>query len=292
MLLKRKWRFALFKFIGLLSLVRWYNILVVMLAQYLASVFILNPHEGFFEVLLNPALHLTVFSTAFIIASGFIINSFYDLEKDLVNHPSKVVFSRLVSQKTCLNFYFFFNTVGLISSLYVSKRVLLFNFLFTLGLWFYSHKLKKYAFLGNLSATLLTVAPFLVIVVLYDNINYAIFFYVSYMALIVFIREVVKDVLAERGDVIYGYHTLPIDLGRKITKRILYVLMLLSPLPPILLYIAHPLNNVVYYFGGAQLLIVVSAFWVYKARNKSDYQRINTLYKIILFVGILSIALV
>lgn len=263
-----------------------------MLAQYLAAIYVLNPGVPAMEVLADPYLHLMLFSTACVIASGFIINSFYDLEKDIINRPGSVVFSRLVSQQTCLNFYFFFNTIGMILSFYVSKRIMLFNFLFSIALWFYSHKLKKVVLVGNIAATLLTVAPFLIIVLYYKEVNFAIFFYVAFMALMVVTREIVKDIIAEKGDVIYGYHTLPVDLGRRRTKLILTGFILLTFIPPVLLYVTYAIGQVIWYFALSYLLLVVAGVLVWQAKNRTDYERINNLYKFLILSGILSLVLV
>lgn len=291
-MLNRKARLAIFKFIGLLSLVRWYNILLVMLAQYLASIYVLNPKEPPIQILLDPNLHLMILSSACIIASGFIINSFYDLEKDIINKPKTVVFSRLVSQQTCLNFYFLFNTIGMILSFYVSKRIMLFNFLFSIALWFYSHKLKKVVLVGNIAATLLTVAPFLIIVLYYAEVNFAIFFYVAFMAIVVLTREILKDITAEKGDVIYGYHTLPVDLGRKRTKWILTGFILLNFIPPILLLYTYQIGLVKWYFVTSYLIFIVAITLVWRAQRKADYELLNTIYKFLILSGIISLVLV
>ncbi|MDR9487874.1 geranylgeranylglycerol-phosphate geranylgeranyltransferase [Salibacter sp.] len=291
-ILNRRQRVALFKFFALLSLVRWYNILILVLAQYLASVFILNPDKDWLTVILDPKLFLVVLSSSFIIASGFIINAFYDVERDIINKPGEVVIHRLISEKTALNFYFLFNTLGMITSFYVSKRIMLFNFLFSIALWFYSHKMRKISVLNDIAAVALTIAPFLIIVVYFDNINYAIFFYVAFIAIIEFIREIIKDILGEKGDIIYGYHTVPIDFGIKKTKRLLYTAMVLTPIPPVLLYLTYAIDKVAIYFAAAIIMVMMSAVLVYRAKEQADFKVINTLYKIILALGILSIPLV
>ena len=79
---KRHKQIILIKVFALLSIIRWLNILLTIFAQYLAAVFILNPNKTYFEVLSNPKLHLMTLASAFIIAGGYIINNFYDLEKD------------------------------------------------------------------------------------------------------------------------------------------------------------------------------------------------------------------
>lgn len=291
-LFNRRQRYAIFKSWYLLSLIRWYSILTVVVAQYLAALYLLNDGQDKLELLLDPYLHLSVVATAFIIASGFIINSFYDLERDTVNRPDKVIFSRLVSQTTCLNVYFFFNTVGVVLSFYVSKKVMLFNFLFSVALWFYSHKLKKKAFLGELSAAILTLAPFFVVIVYYRAFSFDLFLYLSFIGLVVLIREVVKDILSEKGDIIFGYETLPIKIGVGQTKMILGLLMVTTAIPFGVLFYLQGFTLVMGYFFMGELLVIWSGYLLYKAQEKRDFELLNNIYKFLTIAGVLSIPLV
>jgi len=72
----------LHKFFSLLSVVRGYNILIVVIAQYLGSIFIFSPNKPPKEILLDPNLFLIVLASAAVIAAGYIINNFYDADKD------------------------------------------------------------------------------------------------------------------------------------------------------------------------------------------------------------------
>ena len=67
------------------SVVRGYNILVIVLAQYLTSVYILAHDKPLKEVLFDINLLLLVLASSAAIAAGYIINNFYDSEKDLIN---------------------------------------------------------------------------------------------------------------------------------------------------------------------------------------------------------------
>lgn len=263
-----------------------------MVAQYLAALYLLNDGINKLELLKDPFLHISIFATAFVVASGFIINSFYDLERDTINRPDKVIFSRLVSQNTCLNFYFLFNTIGVVMSFYVSKRVMLFNFLFSVALWFYSHKLKKKAFLGELSAATLTLAPFFVVSIFYRVFTFDIFLYLSFIGLVVLIREIIKDILSEKGDLIFGYETLPIKVGVKGAKRTVFLLMGLTVLPFGVLYYLHGATLVMAYFFVGELLVLVSAFLLQNSKTEKDFERLNSIYKFLLLAGVLSIPLV
>ena len=263
-----------------------------MIAQYLSALFLLNKGGSKLELLIDPKLHISIFATAFIIASGFIINSFYDLERDTVNRPDRVIFNRLVSQTTCLNFYFFFNTVGVVMSFYVGKSVMLFNFLFSIALWFYSHKLKKKAFWGELSAALLNIAPFFVVVIYYHIFTFDIFLYLSFIGLMIVIREIIKDVLSEKGDAIFGYETLPIKIGMKGTKQTIGTLMLMTLIPFGVLYKVHGVSLVMGYFFLGELVILISLFLLKNATRTEDFERLNTIYKFLTILGVFSIPLV
>ena len=76
--LSRRNKLVMLKFLSLFSVVRGYNILIIIIAQYLASIYILAPDLPAKEVLLDPNLFLIVISSAMVIAGGYIINSFYE----------------------------------------------------------------------------------------------------------------------------------------------------------------------------------------------------------------------
>ena len=77
--------------LSLFSVVRGYNILMICLAQYLSAIFILSK-KPFKEVILDGNLFALVLSTALAVAGGYIVNAFYDKEKDLIN-PADLLFS-------------------------------------------------------------------------------------------------------------------------------------------------------------------------------------------------------
>ena len=78
---------TMMKIISMFSVVRGYNIPVVVLAQYLSAVYIFAPHKRALSVVLDGYLFLIVVASSLTIASGYIINNFYDYEKD----PARVL---------------------------------------------------------------------------------------------------------------------------------------------------------------------------------------------------------
>ncbi|MGB5321830.1 UbiA family prenyltransferase, partial [Lutimonas sp.] len=140
-----------FKFLSLLSVVRGYNIAIIVLAQYLAAIFIFSPEQTLSNVIFNLDLYFLVLATMCVIASGYIINNFYDSKKDLINKPIKSKIDSIVSQKIKLKIYFFLNFIGVVFGFLVSWRAALFFSIYIFLIWLYSHKLKKYPLMGLFS---------------------------------------------------------------------------------------------------------------------------------------------
>src|SRR5690606_41497020 len=108
-MLSRKNQLLLLKTFSIFSVVRGYNIAVVVLAQYLASIFIFADDKRALVVALDWRLFLLVLSTSLAIDSGYIINNFYDSEKDLINRPNKSALDSLVSRTTQFSIYYLNN---------------------------------------------------------------------------------------------------------------------------------------------------------------------------------------
>ncbi len=284
-------RRSLIRFLVFLSLVRWYNLLVVAIAQYLAAYFILHHDAIWYHILLDWRLFLVVSSTGLIIAGGYIINAFYDVEKDLANRPQEVIVGRVLTKVFAIRGYLIVNGLALMLSLLIQKELFLFNGLFAFGLWFYSHKLKKKPLLGNFAAASLTVAAFFAVCVYYGFVNQVILVYAIFIMLITLIREIVKDLEAMKGDLIYGYQTFPVVYGIKKTKKLLYTLVLSSILPFWLLYIAMPLEGLLWYFGFCALMLTYTAYRIQRAVKPSQFTHINTGLKLLILTGVASIML-
>ena len=159
----------LLKFFSMFSVVRGYNILIVVIAQYLASIYIMAHDRPLGDVVFDLNLFFLVLASAATIAGGYIINSFYDSEKDLINKPIKTTLDRMVSQNTKLSFYFILNFMAAFMASYVSFRAVVFFSLYIFGIWFYSHKLKKLPIIGNLTSAIQTITPFFAIFLYYKN---------------------------------------------------------------------------------------------------------------------------
>jgi 4-hydroxybenzoate polyprenyltransferase len=302
-MLSRKKKILLMKVISLFSVVRGYNIPVIALAQYLAAIFILAPkHIRALDVLLDQNLFILVLASSLSIASGYIINNFYDADKDLINRPNKSMLDRLVSQKTKLNVYFGINffVVGL--SWLVSWRVAAFYSGYIFLIWFYSHKLKKFPIIGNVTAALLGILPFFGILLYYAKMDrfrsigleelQIIFSHAGFLFLLLLIREMVKDLENLPGDFVSNYKTVAVAYGEKVSKQIITGLALLTLFPIyILLEIASVgLMDIYLYLCIASLAFLVWQLW--KADEKAHFLRLHNLLKLLIVAGVFSIALI
>lgn len=288
----RRQKLLLLKFLSLFSVVRGYNVLVIALAQYLTSIYILAPASPVAKILFDPYLFCIVAASAIAIASGYIINSFYDAEKDLINRPTKTLLDRIVSQRFKLSTYFILNFVSVIIASYVSFRSVVFFSTYIFGIWLYSHKLKRIPFLGNLVSATLAIAPFFAIFVYYKNFQFVIFVHAIFLFLIILIRELVKDLENIKGDLIQNYKTIPVVYGEKSSKIIISFFTLLSFVPAYLLIAKFEVGHMYLFFYACVFLLLIFLFILWKSSTKTHYVILHNILKFIILSGVLSILLI
>src|SRR5690554_3324591 len=245
-MLNRKNKLLLWKIFSLFSVIRGYNIWLIALAQYLSAIFVLAPERRALSILLDPYMAVIVLATILSIASGYIINNFYDKEKDLINRPVKTKIDRLISEPTRLKIYFGINFMVFALALLISWRAALFFSGYIFLIWFYSHKLKKYPIIGNITASLLAILPFFAILFYYQKEElfnilhhkhkyFIIFAHASFLYLLILIREMVKDLENLSGDFLNNYRTIPVVYGEKTSKYIISSLIVLTLIPAYIL---------------------------------------------------------
>src|ERR1051326_6676290 len=79
---------------SLLRISRFWNLLIIAIAQYFTVAFLVDP-----KLLLDWHLAVLSASTMIIAAAGYIINDYYDVKIDLINKPERVVVGRGVSRR-------------------------------------------------------------------------------------------------------------------------------------------------------------------------------------------------
>ena len=288
----RKQRHILIKFFSLFSVVRGYNILVIVIAQYLTSVYIFAHNIPVKKVLLDLNLLMLVLASAAVVAAGYIINNFYDSEKDLINRPNKSMLDKLVSQNTKLSFYFVLNFSAIVMASYVSFNPVLFFSAYIFAIWFYSHKLKKLPIVGNIVSALLTIAPFFAIFIYYKNFDTVIFVHASFLFLIISIRELAKDLENMKGDLALNYRTIPVVYGEVTSKKMITFLMILTLLPLYLLITKFEIGYMTCYFYGAIILLIIFLSLLWKSTTKTHYIILHNILKVIIVAGVFSILLI
>jgi len=203
----------LFKILSLFSVVRGYNILFIIIAQFISSIYILSENNSIIEVVSDLNIWLIIFSSAFSISAGYIINNVFDSEKDLINRPLKTTLEKEISGRTKLVVYVFLNIVTLILAFLVSLKALFFFSIYIIGIIIYSIKLSKYPFVGNVFSVVLAITPFFAIILYYKNYSNEIFSHALFLFLIVLIREVIKDLQNFIGDFTLNYLTIHVKYG-------------------------------------------------------------------------------
>lgn len=276
------------KIFGLFSLVRGYNIVVLILAQYLTSRYILAPSSTFYEILFNLKLFYLVLATAFSTAAGYIINNFYDAEKDKINRPKKFLLEHLLSQQSQLVLYFLLNGATLITAGAASFKAILFFTVYIFGIWIYSSSLKRLFWISNLFATLLAIIPFFAVTIYFKNFESVVIYHASFLFLLILIRDIVKDLQNYKGDWVQSYQTLPIVFGNLKTKTIVSALIFLNSIPIYLLIQSHlGLMTYYFYFSIPYMLFVLVLLW--KGSTQKMYLWIHNLLKVLIFLGVIGI---
>lgn len=277
------------KIFSLLSVVRGYNILVLVFAQYLASIFIFSSEDNVTNVIFDFDLLFIVLASVCVVASGYIINNFYDAKVDKINRPIKTGLDSYVKQETKLSLYFTLNFIGFVFGFLVSFKAALFFAIYIFGIWFYSHKLKKMPFTGLLSATILTILPFFAIFVYYKNFSKIIFVHAVFLFLVIMVRELIKDLENIKGAIANNYQTFTVAYGEQKTKILCFGLLFLTLFPAIILFNYPELSYMKYYFYLALITLLFVAFYLAKSTHRKQYRFLHNILKLLLLIGVFSL---
>lgn len=271
------------------SLVRGFNILVLILAQYFTARYIMGFDRGGWSVILfDVDLHCLVVATALVASAGYIINNFYDAEKDRINRPQKYLLEHLNSQHSQLTLYLLLNMFAIVVASAISFRAVLFFTAYIFLIWLYSNTVKRLFWLSNLVAAALMIYPFLGLTLFFNNFTPEVFIHASYLLLLLLIRDLIKDLQNLKGDWVQRYQTLPIVFSVKLSKGVVSLLVV-STLIPIQLLLSRPLGLMRYYFLFSILYLAVFLLYFWKAADQKAYLRAHNAIKILIFLGVLSI---
>ncbi len=294
-----------------LKLIRFGNLLFIVLTQYLIRYFLFIP-AGAGLSLSDFSYFLLVFATICIAAAGYVINDVYDVEADKINKPEKRVIGKKISEKAANNLFIILNVTGVSMGFYLANLIghpgFSAIFIFTSALlYLYASYLKQIIVVGNILISLL-VALVILLPGLFDllpaitaenrGIQSLLFSllldYAFFAFLINLLREMVKDQEDIRGDYNTGIRSLPIVLGVERTSKAIFALALI-PFMAIIYYLYMYLfeNTVAVLYTLLFILGPLLYFLVQitSAEKKKDFSRLSLILKIILFFGIISIGL-
>ena len=306
-----------------LDLIRFKNLVIIILTQFLIKVFLINFYlNGSALSHLDFSIYLC--SLIAIIAGGYIINDIYDIVIDKINNPERIIIDKKISKTSALKIYYILNLIGISGGFYVSSQInkLYFGFIFVFfafSLFKYSRNYKTSFLIGNLQVAFLTALS-IITLALFDLIPsgikkengaemifYIILCYSAFSFITTLIREIIKDLEDIKGDKEVNANTFAINIGIKKTKKTI-ILLILTTIATIgyfqyfqysvlsstfsigLSYWGVNLTSVIY-TCIIQTLLIILAIRINISNTKIEFYNSSKLCKIIMLFGILSIPL-
>lgn len=273
------------------ELIRWKNLLIIVLTQYTARIFLIGETENFKEVFVDETQFLITLSTVLVAAAGYIINDYFDIKIDLINKPEKVIIGRYIQRRQAMLLHQLLNISAAVISFAISWKVFIVNILAITLLWVYASVFKKKPFIGNFMVAGLTAASLIVMAVYYNN-DLLLNIYALFAFGITMIREIIKDMEDIRGDKRYGSTTLPIVWGIRKTKILTYAFMVLFVMAVIAMAFALRNKELLIAFLILAIPFAYIAFKLYFAQNKRDFAHLSLWSKILIVMGVLSMIFV
>ena len=268
-----------------LLLTRFWNLLIIGVAQYCTAVFLFSPDTVF-----DTRLFLLTVSTVLIAAGGYVINDYYDVKIDLINKPERVVIGKSITRRYALLIHTLLSLTGVGIGFLLSWKIGLVNAGCAFLLWLYSNALKRLSFIGNFTVALLTGLSIFIVNVLYPPWSVLTCIYALFAFFITLVREIIKDLEDLKGDDTFGCRTLPIVYGIRKTKMVNYFLLILFSMVVISLnQLVTPLPME---FFAWSLFLPMAAFsgWLVRADTRRDFYQLSQFCKVIMLAGILSMA--
>ena len=316
---------------ALLNLIRWQNLLIIIITMMLMRYAVIAPVIGKVGVILKHgtgdevpmALQfglfnfiLLVLATVLITAGGYVINDYFDIRTDLIN-KGKVIVGTSIERRQAMMLHNVLNLAGVAIGFYISWKsgyfLLGLMFLIVSGLlYFYSASYKRQFLIGNLIVAALTaMVPMLVAIyewpALYrfyvanaiqtPEFNF-IFYWIGGFAIFAFIttltREIIKDIEDYEGDIAYGRNTVPVIAGIKTAKIISVVLIIITIALLYLIWSLYLFDNytIIYITAFLVLPLIMVIVTVFRSRDRKQMHSASRMMKIVMLSGILYSVLV
>jgi 4-hydroxybenzoate polyprenyltransferase len=277
------------KVFALLSSIRWYNIVLIAIAQYLSALFVFNSFpSSLLLVAFDLKLHLLVACSLLVVAAGFLINDFYDFQHDMIVRPKTTLIKHFIDKDFRIKLYVWLNLIAFFLAWIGSWEILIFYVVLAFSLWFYSHKLKKIPFIKEVSSSLLTVSCFFSVGLHYFQIETEVIAFGLYFLMLLFTRTFIKGYEEIKGDIATNAQTLPGYLGDKKIRmaiRLVIAIQLLYSL--FLAYIYYP-SAWLYYLFFSGIILVVIVIGLGQIRQ-GEFYILSFVYKVLVLLGILNL---
>ncbi|MFT5883894.1 MAG: 4-hydroxybenzoate polyprenyltransferase [Arcticibacterium sp.] len=274
------------------KLIRWENLLIIVLTQYMARVFLVGNGEAFELAILDENQFLITLTTLLVAAAGYIINDYFDVKIDLVNKPKEVIIGRFIKRRHAIFAHQVLNVSAAVISYTISFRVFVVNVFAMTLLWVYASVFKKKPIIGNVLVAGLTAASLVVMAVYYTENDLLINIYAVFAFGITLIREIIKDIEDIRGDKKFGSTTLPIIWGIRKTKYVIFFFMIGFIMTVCLMGFALHNQSLNFIFMLLAVPFFYMMFRLYFADRKIHFSQLSTWSKIIMILGILSMAVI
>ena len=295
-----------------LKLIRYQNLLMLAFMQLVFRYLFLE--QSYVDLALSDFNYiLLVIATVCVAAGGYVINNIMDQETDEIAKPQNRVVGVSISETVAYNWYIGLTIVGVGIGFYLSNVIYkptfasMFILVATL-LYMYATSFKQIPVLGNVVVALL-LSTSIIIIGLFDILpaidvdnrfrmkeafsilmDYAIFAFIINL-----IREIVKDLEDMDGDYQSGINTLPITIGIPKTKIIVGILTVIS-IGILAYYINSNLFELDYVIYYTMVFIIGPLIYfgvkLMNAETKKQLHHLSLVLKIILFFGILSVAII
>jgi 4-hydroxybenzoate polyprenyltransferase len=273
---------------SVLKISRPVNLVIVAFAQLMAAYFLVETSRKGLPVLQDINLYLIILSTVIIAAAGYMINDYYDVKIDYVNKPDEVIIGKGMKRRVVLVFHTFLSLSGIAIGWLASPRVAVINFIAAFLLWWYSNSLKRLPFVGNFTVALLTGVSIWIIGYYYQKSELLVLTYAIFAFFLNLIREIIKDIEDRQGDRKHGCRTLPIVIGFRNTKRVIFLIAICFVCA--IMVVTFKINNLhlFIYFGGLSILFFVFMYKIYVADRKAHFSQLSILSKLLMLTGIIS----
>lgn len=273
---------------GFIKLVRFPNLVIIAIAQYLTAIYIIGKNNDPFAYLLDYKLLFLCVSTGFIAAAGYIINDYYDVKIDYINKPHRVIVGTVLKRRMVMVYHTLLNVAGISIGLFLSLKIGAVHALSAFLLWLYSNYLKRQAFFGNFIIALLTAVSILVVDLLYLEGNTVIYNYALFAFLVTLIREIIKDMEDLKGDASFGCRTIPIIWGIRKTKWFIYSIIMIFA--AVIFYASIDINSrtLTYFFLLMGIPSLIFIYRLIKADTTKDFNYLSNFCKFLMLLGIIS----